>query len=224
MTCWALLAVKPPHLGKTRLAGVLSRAQRERLIRMMLARVLDALEAANEIDHVAVITTADELLPRGVIALDDPGTGLNNALDCGRRQLIARGASEVLVLHADLPTLSAAEIDNFVRKGRNTGIALAPDRHGHGTNAVFLAGDGDFSFRFGAASFNRHLAEARARALVPTVIHLPGFAMDIDEPADLQAFLGTNGSRLEPTPAPRSSTRWTPRPQNFLLLHAAEHG
>ena len=224
MTCWALLAVKPPHLGKTRLASVLSGEERERLIRTMLARVLNALDAAHEIDQVAVITPASALLPHGVIALDDPGSGLNNALEAGRRALIARGASEVLVLHADLPTLSASEIDRFVRKGRHTGIALAPDRHGHGTNAVFLAGDGDFSFRFGAASFNRHLAEARARALLPTVIHLPGFAMDIDEPADLQDFLGTNGSRLEPTPAPRSSTRWTPRPRNFSLLHAAEHG
>ena len=235
MTCWALLAVKPPHLGKSRLASVLSGAQRERLIRVMLARVLDALDAAEEIDQIAVVTPATELLPRGVIALDDPGGGLNHALGAGRRALIARGADEVLVLHADLPSLSASEIDSFVRQGRHTGLALAPDRHGHGTNAVFLAGDGDFSFRFGTSSFTRHMDEAAARAREATVINLPGFAMDIDEPADLQHFLGTEGSLLESALGtegsllespltPRSSTRWTPRPQNFSLLYAAEHG
>ena len=52
MTCWALLAVKPPHLGKTRLAGVLSRAQRERLIRVMLARVLDALGLSESFEAI----------------------------------------------------------------------------------------------------------------------------------------------------------------------------
>ena len=224
MTCWALLAVKPPHLGKSRLASVLSGAQRERLIRVMLARVLDALDAAEEIDQIAVVTPATELLPRGVIALDDPGGGLNHALGAGRRALIARGADEMLVLHADLPSLSASEIDSFVRQGRHTGLALAPDRHGHGTNAVFLAGDGDFSFRFGTSSFTRHMDEAAARALEATVINLPGFAMDIDEPTDLQHFLGTEGSLLESPLTPRSSTRWTPRPRNFSLLHAVEHG
>ena len=115
MTCWALLAVKPPHLGKSRLASVLSGAQRERLIRVMLARVLDALDAAEEIDQIAVVTPATELLPRGVIALDDPGGGLNHALGAGRRALIARGADEVLVLHADLPSLSAAAIVTRLR-------------------------------------------------------------------------------------------------------------
>lgn len=224
MTCWALLALKPPHLGKTRLAGVLSRAQRERLIRTMFERVLDALEAAKEIDQVAVITPSPALLPRSVIALADPGTGLNPALEEGRRQLLARGADEVLILHADLPILTATEIDSFVAQGRRTGLALAPDRHGQGTNALFVAGSSDFSFRFGTASFNRHLGEARARALEPSVINLPGFAMDIDEPADLQNFFGTHGNLLEPTLAPWSTTRWTPRPKNFSLWHAAEHG
>lgn len=224
MTCWALLALKPPHLGKTRLAGVLSRTQRERLIRVMFERVLGALDGAEEIDRVAVITPALELLPRGVIALDDPGAGLNHALGEGRRQLIARGADEVLVLHADLPALTATEVDDFVRQGRRASLALAADRHGSGTNAILLAGRGDFNFRFGAESFARHLNEARTRGLEPARAALPGFAADIDEAADLQDFTDTHGSLLAPNLAPWSTTRWTPSPKTFLLLHAAEHG
>ena len=187
MTCWALLAVKPPHLGKTRLASVLSGEERERLIRTMLARVLNALDAAHEIDQVAVITPASALLPRGVIALDDPGSGLNNALEAGRRALIARGASEVLVLHADLPTLSASEIDRFVRAGRRQGMALAADRHGTGTNAISLPlpEARDFSFAFGPDSFARHQAEAARMGLRVEEIRSQGLARDIDEPADL---------------------------------------
>jgi 2-phospho-L-lactate guanylyltransferase len=44
------------------------------------------------------------------------------------------------------------------------------------------------ALRFGEDSYFPHLAAARARGLEPRVVHLPGFAMDIDHPADVAAF------------------------------------
>ena len=43
--------------------------------------------------------------------------------------------------------------------------------------------------RFGGASFPPHLAAARARGIDPCVLDLPRIALDLDEPADLAAFL-----------------------------------
>lgn len=224
MSCWALLALKPPHLGKSRLGGTLTRRQREHLIITMFEHVLETLDTASEIDQIAVITPVPEILPRGVHALRDRGAGLNQALDEGRNTLTACGATEVLVLHADLPWLSPAEVDSFVCNGRKTGLALSPDHHGSGTNAIFLSPPGTFSFRFGPSSFTQHLAEARMRGLEPIVNAPRGFAVDIDEPADLQHYLDTRGGLLEPLLSPWSTTRWTASPKHFSPLHAAEHG
>jgi 2-phospho-L-lactate guanylyltransferase len=43
--------------------------------------------------------------------------------------------------------------------------------------------------RFGDNSFFPHLEAARRRGIEPTVIRLPGIAMDVDHPADLAALL-----------------------------------
>ncbi len=224
MSCWALLALKPPHLGKSRLGGRLTRRQREHLIITMFEHVLETLGSAREIDRIAVSTPVPEILPQGVHPLRDRGVGLNQALDEGRNTLIARGATEVLVLHPDLPWLSPAEVDGFVCDGRKTGLALAPDHHGSGTNAIFLSPPGAFGFHFGPSSFRQHLAEARMRGLEPIVNTARGFAVDIDEPADLQHYLDTRGGLLEPLLSPWSTTRWTASPKHFSPLHAAEHG
>jgi 2-phospho-L-lactate/phosphoenolpyruvate guanylyltransferase len=42
--------------------------------------------------------------------------------------------------------------------------------------------------RFGDDSFFPHLRAAEARGIAPTVLHLPGIALDIDNPADLAHF------------------------------------
>jgi 2-phospho-L-lactate guanylyltransferase len=44
--------------------------------------------------------------------------------------------------------------------------------------------------RFGPDSFFPHLRAAKAQGIQPTVMHLPGIALDIDTPADLVVFAG----------------------------------
>ena len=111
MSCWALIALKTFACGKSRLAQVLSLAQRESFSRTMLEHVVRSLAAAHEIDGIAIVTQERAALPAAALALHDPGGGLNAALASGARQLGAAGANELLVLHADLPLLAADEID-----------------------------------------------------------------------------------------------------------------
>jgi 2-phospho-L-lactate/phosphoenolpyruvate guanylyltransferase len=47
---------------------------------------------------------------------------------------------------------------------------------------------------FGEDSFFPHLAAAEACGIAPAVLHLPGIALDIDNPADLAHFYSL-GSR-----------------------------
>jgi 2-phospho-L-lactate guanylyltransferase len=43
--------------------------------------------------------------------------------------------------------------------------------------------------RFGENSFYPHLQAAEARGIRPRVLHLPGIALDIDNPEDVLSFM-----------------------------------
>ncbi|CAB1370864.1 2-phospho-L-lactate guanylyltransferase [Denitratisoma oestradiolicum] len=195
MTCWALIPLKTRSEGKGRLAGVLSPVQRQQMARLMLEHVVAVLADATSIDGIAVVSADPVELGPEVLRLADPGCGLNVAVSSGVMELERRGVSEVLVLHADLPLLTAADIDALVAAGRETGLALAPDRNAQGTNAIHLALPGRFTFHFGPMSFTRHQAEALRADRTAAVVTRPGLGFDVDEPADLEALIARGGAR-----------------------------
>lgn len=195
MSCWALIAIKNLSLGKKRLAGTLSPAGREQLIRTMLNQVLDSLSASHSVQNMAIVTSEHLLTTHDVTLLTDIGGGLNTAIAHAVRTLEAAGASELLVLHGDLPLVTPAEIDELVALGRHNGIALAPDRQRQGTNAVYLKAGTGFEFHFGPHSFEQHQTEAARCDLLPVIAELPGFAFDVDEPADLEQLFALQGAK-----------------------------
>ena len=213
MSCWALVAVKAGPERKARLSERLSAQERERLAETMMQDVLAALRNSRAIDGIAVVTAAPGQVDPRVLVLADPGSGLNEALSSAAAQLQERGATELLVLHADLPYVTAADIDRFVALGRGTGVALAPDQRGTGTNALFLRLPTRFRFRFGELSYSRHCAEAALNSMESGTLRLPGLERDVDEPADLADLVQRGGSRYaflarasaldEPTDPPR---------------------
>lgn len=184
----ALVAIKSRGQCKSRLAGALSEAQRRELVRSMLSNVLDAAHQARCVQQVVVISPERDDVPQATAVLADEGESLNAALTQARAQLHAMGKAAVIILPADLPRLGAADIEAFVRAGRQSGFAIAPDRAHRGTNALFLRTDTPFTFRFGPDSLRLHLREAADRGLTACRVDLPGLAFDVDEPADLAAL------------------------------------
>jgi 2-phospho-L-lactate guanylyltransferase len=67
-------------------------------------------------------------------------------------------------------------------------VAIVPDRHGTGTNALLIAPPGAFDPSFGPGSFDRHLEHARQAGIVHRVEALPSLALDVDTPDDLIAL------------------------------------
>lgn len=224
MSCWALIALKSFDCGKSRLARMLPLAERAALSRQMLDHVVRSLQAAHEVGDIAIVTAQAGPLPAGVHLLGDPGAGLNAALTSGAQQLAALGAQELLVLHADLPLLAADEIDDFIVQARRSGLGLASDRIGHGTNAIYAAPPLALDFCFGRYSFDRHRRQARARGLQPYIARSPGFAFDIDEPADLAALRAAQGERYATPLDARKPTPWTTPLNDCSALPATEHG
>jgi FO synthase len=193
MSCWSLTAIKSYHSGKSRLAAVLPQDRRRMLVEGMLGHVLDTLRATPEVEQVAVVGPGDP--PAGIVRLDDGGGGLNGALAGAAVQAAARGATRLVILHGDLPRVRPEEISALIEGAKTSGAAIAPDHHGTGTNALCLPLPLPLELRFGAGSFQRHLAEAAARGLTPAIVNLPGLAFDVDEPDDLRSYEDTE--RLE---------------------------
>jgi 2-phospho-L-lactate guanylyltransferase len=180
-----LIAVKQRAACKSRLSAVLPPPARLRLVRSMLDHVWQTALAARTVRQVIVLTPERDTLPAEVPVLADVGVGLNPALVAAHRLLLGLGVHELLVLPADLPDLAADEIDELVCAGRSGGFALAPDAAGVGTNALYLRSVGLFGFQFGADSLRLHVHESARLGLRSQFLRLPGFAFDVDQPADL---------------------------------------
>lgn len=183
MTVWAVIPARPSGEGKTRLAGVLGAEERQALARAMLAHVVEAVKTASNVDTICIIGAGEG---HDVRLLADPGQGLNPALAEAIGQAGAAGASRAVLVHGDLPQLTSRDVE-LLAAARKGSLAIAPDRHGTGTNALSLplpAASG-FAFAFGPDSFRRHLAEAERLGLPVETIRSPGLAHDIDEPDDL---------------------------------------
>ncbi len=187
MSCWALIALKSSATAKGRLAEMLTDEERSQLVERMFQQVLKALRMAHLIDGIAVVT-AETLAELDLLHIVDLGGGLNAALTHGAVELNARGVREVLILHADLPLLQSSDVDALISAGRaigSGGCAIASDKLGQGTNALFVSLPLSFSLRFGVGSFALHQAEMEQANLIMSRVDRPGLACDIDEPQDL---------------------------------------
>ena len=110
------------------------------------------------------------------------------------------GAKSLLVIHADLPFITAGEIESLVALGNaEPKVVLCPSKEGTGTNALYRTPPEVIPACFGPGSFSRHLAAAKARQIPWERCFLPGVSLDIDTPEDLR--------KLGPWPGAGSSSR-----------------
>ncbi|MEE6280369.1 2-phospho-L-lactate guanylyltransferase [Georgenia sunbinii] len=177
--------------GKTRLADRFGAQQRSDLVAVLARHVVAALLDAGVVRDVLVVTRdpgfAAAALPADprltVVSQPVDRPGLNAAVDLGRRLAVVGGAGRLLMIHADLPLLDAADVRALLAP--DAPLVLAPDDAGEGTNALVLdASVRGFAFRFGPGSRAAHAVHGAALGLRTAVVHRPGTATDLDTPAD----------------------------------------
>ena len=71
------------------------------------------------------------------------------------------GAGGVVLLPGDCPLLDPRELDRLLTGVPERYVAIVPDRHGEGTNALVLSPPGVIRPAFGEGSRARHEAAAR---------------------------------------------------------------
>jgi FO synthase len=184
VSVWAIVPVRSGGVGKSRLAAVLSPQRRAQLIESMLHDVLGALRRAQRIDHILVVSPDLPAAPPGTTLVRDAGEGLNPAIEAGLRAL-GPDAEAALVVAADLPQLTAAEVDRMVDTCRDAQVGIAPDHLGEGTNSLWLSLPAQIAPAFGPGSGARHRAAAARAGVRLAVVELPGLAHDVDLPQHL---------------------------------------
>lgn len=162
--------------AKQRLAPAIGGDQRAALARKMHAHVIACLAACPQVERTLTLSPRSDGLPGAWWA--DEGRGLNAELAAARQAL---AGSNLLVVHADLPLLEPGDIAALTAAAERSGLALAPDRHGAGTNAIALRNDAPFRFGFGEGSFAAHARQGTAE-----VVERRGLSHDVDTPDDLQ--------------------------------------
>lgn len=180
----AIIPVKSFRLGKQRLGAHLTESRRAALGRALTDRVAAAAATAG---LLPLIVTADPevaewALLNGLPSIDEPGEGLDGAATAGV-EWAAASASNWLVVHSDLPFLTTNDIGQVAVALSSGRQPISPSSDG-GTSVI--GGAGPMRFRFGVASFHRHLALLES----PQVISRPGLALDIDSIEDLEAAAG----------------------------------
>jgi len=177
----------------------------------MLDDVLDALHGWERRSQIAVVTSdpyAADLAQRcGFEIIPDPDNpGETGAIEMATCIAIERGAAFTLVIPADIPLLQSWELDEILKHAPPEGSVLVPAADGRGTNAVFRRPANLFPLRFGNDSFKPHRAAAEATGRPCVVLNLPGIAVDVDNPSDLQRLVSlpaeTRAQRLARKYAP----------------------
>lgn len=226
MRTLAVLPIKSFHGAKQRLAGLLGGGSRQALAQAMFLDVLASLRRVPGVEAIAVVTgdpraqaaaaggaggrVAGARGPRRVVVLDDPEeTGQSAAAAVGVRHAAAAGFERALLVPGDTPLLDPVEVDGLLARSAAdaVGVAIVPDRHGTGTNALLLRPPEAIEPSFGPDSLGRHVAAAEAAGVVHRVEALPTLLHDVDTPDDLAELSALLERRRGSAPTTRGALR-----------------
>lgn len=195
MPTTVLIPVNRLDRAKGRLADLLAPEERAELVRRSLSAVLAAVEGAG---MEAVVLTSDETVEAEVPARvrvlgEDPELrGLSAQIERAAKEL---GLDELLILHADLPLVTAGALRDLVAQAPPAPSATLVRPADGGTNAMLLRPPGRFPLAYGRGSGDLHEAAAREAGLAVRRADVAVLALDLDTPPDVRALLSTAEGR-----------------------------
>ena len=192
---WAVVPIKEFNGAKQRLAPLLRPAQRRELAVVMAEEVLAALAAVSALAGIVVVTL-DEYATRVAqrigarVLTDGARDGHTGAVSAAVCVLARESRTGMITMPGDIPRITPDEVAAVLAAHRPArSFTIVPAHDDRGSNAVVCSPPGAVPLKFGNDSFMPHLASARACRIEPTIVRLPGIAMDIDHPADVDKFV-----------------------------------
>jgi 2-phospho-L-lactate guanylyltransferase len=193
MRATAVVPVKRFAVAKSRLGPGVEATRKPELVAAMVADVLEAIGRARMVERTIVVSqepaAADLAAAAGAELVSDFDDASHSAAAmAGARAAAAAGARCVALLPGDCPLLDPRELDKMLTGVPDPYVAVIPDRHGTGTNALVLAPPDAIEPAFGEGSKERHVAAARAAGVPFGVEELSSLGLDLDTPADIVAL------------------------------------
>jgi 2-phospho-L-lactate guanylyltransferase len=191
---WVVIPVKETSAAKQRLAPVLPADLRQALALAMLEDVLAAVAKVPGLDGRLIVTTDPEAMRLAArydcdSMTEDADLGHSEAVAAAVWRLVRDRRRTMLTVPGDIPLVTPEEIGQLIAAHRPPpSFTIAPSQDERGSNAILVSPPDAVPLRFGENSFFPHLASAEERGIVPSVVRLPGIALDIDNPADLAHF------------------------------------
>ncbi len=193
MSATAVLPVKRLEAAKGRLRPAIDDERRGPLIAAMLEDVLEAIAESRTVERTIVVSGDPAAITiagaAGAEVIPDPtDEGHSEAALLGIARAREDGAGCVVLLPGDCPMLDPRELDSLLTAVPERYVAVVPDRHGTGTNALVLSPPEAIRPSFGEGSRERHVVAARESGVPYAVESLPSLALDLDTPADIIAL------------------------------------
>lgn len=214
MRATVILPVKRFAKAKMRVVETIGPPARATILRAMLADVLAALDRAAQVERVILVTgegRAEKIAMESAKRVPTPLEVLREPVDHGHSEAAtlgivrakALGAACTALLPGDCPLLEPAELDSAIASLGDGTVGVASDRHGTGTNGLFLSPADAIGPAFGPGSCERHLDRGRRAGFDARLLDVPSLALDLDTPEDLDAL----GSILaeDPERAPQTA-------------------
>ena len=176
----AIVPFKGLDGGKTRLAAVLSSAERARVAVEMLERVLVACEGAASIARTLLVTPDPSLRDLHSEILVDAGTGHADAVALALADPRAREGA--IVVMADCPLATSDALDALTEAAQPLSLVAARDG---GVNALALRDPSLFAPVFGVPAAET-VARARAAGIEPVLVDDERLSLDVDRPEDYE--------------------------------------
>jgi 2-phospho-L-lactate guanylyltransferase len=169
MNVFALVPIKDPALGKSRLAPLLNEDERHALNLLLARRTLAVCARVFGAAHTLAVT----------------GKGINGALAAAAERAMGAGANSIVVVPTDLALISESNLQAaLAAMPEARGCVLVPDRRGTGTNLLALAPARADLFSFGEPSLERHASMARQAGCDVRIHHCDELGLDLDQPDD----------------------------------------
>ncbi len=195
MTIWAIVPVKPFNRAKSRLAPVLAPEAREMLAAEMLRHTVSVLVSSDVVNGVLVISRDSRALliarKYGAKTVQEGGIpALNPALERACQMISSWNARAALILPADLPLLTPADVHGLAEIERyRPSVTITPDFQEVGTNALLLRPPDIVPCQFGEDSFRLHVEAAHAAGIEAHIYRSERLMLDLDTPEDLLLYL-----------------------------------
>lgn len=182
---YAIIPVTKFKNAKTRLSPFLSEEEREKLLKVMLHDVTDALK--KYVDKIYIISRDEDVLDYakklnlGTIR-EDEDSNLNKALTQAMKYCKGK-ARKIIIVPSDVPLLGKTNVQMLIDASKSLDFIIVPSKGG-GTNMIIMKPMAIHT-KFEGLSYKKHVQTAERKKLNPQVHDSFFMALDVNTTEDL---------------------------------------